>query len=374
MKIVLAPDSFKESITATEATEGMKSGILKVDKNIEILELPMADGGEGTLKAIILANSGEFHEKMVNSPLKEKVLAKFGSYKDTIVIEMAEASGLALVDRTKRDPSYLTTYGTGELIKEALDRKAKNIIITLGGSATNDGGVGILKALGVVFLDKYKNELDDGGLPLKNLHKIDFTNLDKRIFEADIIVACDVNNKLLGNEGASYVFGPQKGASLSLVKELDEALENFSRVVHEQLDLDLNEIVGGGAAGGTGASIIGILKGRMKRGIDVVIESSGFKDRIKGADYIFTGEGGIDGQTILGKTIYGIAREGKKQGIPVIAFAGKVSPECSNLYAEGLSAVFCINKEATTLEVALKSTKENLELAVENVMRLIMLK
>lgn len=371
MRFLLAPDSYKECMTACEASDSMKKGILKVLDDADIIELPMADGGEGTLYSIVNANNGTIVKKEVTGPNGDKVLASFGVYKDTAVIEMAQASGLELVLNEKRNPLYSTTYGTGELIKAALDMNVKNIIITLGGSATNDAGAGMLQALGVKFLDKEGKELEKGGFALGNLEKIDMSGFDRRIHLTKITVACDVTNVLTGKDGASFVFGPQKGADKNMVQFLDKALCHFSKIAKAQFGIDLNIIKGGGAAGGMGAGIVAFMNGSIISGIECVMENVNFDDKLSGVDYIYTGEGSIDGQTVLGKTISGIAKKAKEKGIPVIAFGGRVDKESRNLYLDGVTSLINININNSPLNESLKDGRENLEFAAESITRII---
>ena len=378
MRFILAPDSYKECMTAIEACKAMKRGILKADKNACVSMIPMADGGEGLIDAFKTSIGGEVCTLNVKGPINNNVEARFLLTTDqsdnnkTAVIEMAEASGLSLVKGEGRNPFYTTTYGTGELIKASIDKGIEKIIIGIGGSATNDGGAGVLQALGVKLLDEEGAEIDKGGLALKKLYRIDMTNIDKRIYNIHLIIACDVTNTLLGANGASYIFGPQKGANAQMVKVLDDALSNYAHVVKEQFGKDIAAIKGGGAAGGLGATLIGLLNGEFKSGIDTVIEYSNLEQKIKNADFVFTGEGGIDYQTAYGKTPYGVAKVAKKYSVPVIAFAGNIGDGIDSLYALGITSIIGINRGACSLEKALKYGRENLELAAENVARIIM--
>ncbi len=373
MKIVLAPDSFKESMTAKEVCIAMEKGIRNVRSDVEIVHSPMGDGGEGTLEALVDATDGSMHTLEVTSPLGDKVIGRFGILGDnkTAVIEIAEASGLHLVNKEKRNPLIATSYGTGELIKEALDKGVSKIIIGLGGSATNDGGVGMLQALGVSFKDCNNNEIPFGGGNINKIEDIDISNFDKRIFKVKIEVACDVNNPLTGKNGASEVFARQKGADSNIVKVLDENLVHLAKKVKDILDKDINNVPGAGAAGGIGAALVGFCNGEMKSGIDTVIKYSKLEDKIKDADYVFTGEGSIDFQTKYGKTPIGVAKIAKKYEVPVIAFAGKVGKGIEELYEMGITSVIGILPEIVTIEEALKSGKLNLERSVQNVSRLL---
>ncbi|MBB6714978.1 glycerate kinase [Clostridium gasigenes] len=372
MKFILAPDSFKESMSSKEACDAMERGIKKIIPEAECIKVPMADGGEGTVEALIGATNGTFHKVNVIAPLGNKVEAVFGilGNKKTAVIEMASASGIQLVKRDERNPLITTTFGTGQLIKAALDLGVKHIVVGIGGSATNDGGAGMIQALGGKLLDRKGEEISFGGGALGNLDRIDISELDLRLKDTVIEVACDVTNPLVGETGASAVFGPQKGATEEMVKELDNNLLHFSRIIKETLGKDVAYIEGAGAAGGLGAALLSFLNAELKRGIDLIINHTELKEKIKGADFVFTGEGAIDDQTIYGKTPMGVAKVAKQQGVKTIAFAGKVGEGVDNLYAIGITSIFSIMQGVSNLDNALKDGKENLELAVENVVRL----
>lgn len=373
MKFVLAPDSFKESMTAKEACMAMEKGIIKAMPEAEIIHVSMADGGEGTMQSLVDATGGKIYEVEVTAPLGNKVKAQYGvlGNENIAVIEMAEASGLNLVKRQDRNPLITTTFGTGELIKAVLDRGIKKIIIGLGGSATNDGGIGMLQALGASFKDRNGKELSFGGKSLIDLETIDLSNFDKRIYDVDIEVACDVKNPLVGSNGASYVFAPQKGATEEMVKILDEALLKYSNIVMKTFNKDINNIAGAGAAGGLGAALVGVCNGKLKSGIDLVIKYSLLEEKIKDCDYVFTGEGSIDFQTKFGKTPVGVSKLAKAKGIPVIAFAGNVGDNIDDLYPLGINSVVSIMQGASTLEEALKNGPSNLERTVYNIVKII---
>ena len=373
MKIVLAPDSFKESMTAKEACIAMEKGIKKVLKEAICIHLPMADGGEGTMDSLVDATLGEKYVVEVTDPLGNKINARFGMLGDgeTAVIEMAEASGIHLVDRDKRNPLKTTTFGTGELIKAALDKGAKKIIIGLGGSATNDGGVGMLQALGASFKDKEGNELPFGGGVLSFLEKIDLSNFDRRVFKVEIEVACDVKNPLTGENGASHVFGAQKGATKDMVYILDNSFKHYAEKVKDLLSKEIDNVDGAGAAGGLGAALLGFCNGKMEKGIDLVIKYSKLEEKLKDADLVFTGEGSIDFQTKFGKTPIGVSSMAKKFNIPVIVFAGKIGSGIDELYSLGINSVVGIIPGVMNIDEALKSGKENLERASENIIRII---
>ena len=376
MKFILAPDSFKESMTSKEACNSMERGIKKVLKDAECIKLPMADGGEGTVEALVEATKGKFITSIVTPPIGErKISALYGLLGDgkRAVIEMASASGIGLVKRESRNPMIATTYGTGELILDAMDRGVTNIIIGIGGSATNDGGAGMLMALGVKLLDKSGNEIERGGQALLNLHSIDISNIDKRLKDLTIEVACDVTNPLIGEIGASRVFGPQKGATKEMVEILDMALANYASVIKKDTGIDVAYIEGAGAAGGLGAALLVFLNGELKKGIELVIKHTGLEEVIKGADYVFTGEGAIDSQTIFGKTPMGVASVAKRNNIKTIAFAGKVSEGSENLYDIGINAIFSIMRGVSDIDTALENGQINLEKTTESVVRTLLL-
>lgn len=373
MKFVLAPDSFKESMTSMEACLAMEKGIKKVFKDAECIKVPMADGGEGTVDALVNATEGKFIEIEVTNPLGKKIKANYGILGDgkTAVIEMAKASGIELIDRSERNPYVTTTYGTGEIIKDAVNKGIKHILIGIGGSATNDAGAGMLQALGVKLLDANKEEIAFGGVQLEKIEYIDKCKLDEFLKDVTIEVACDVTNPLVGENGASYIFGPQKGATPEMVKVLDNNLRHFALKVKESFGIDIAHVPGSGAAGGLGGALLGFLNAELRSGIELVIKYTNLEEKIKTSDYVLTGEGSIDGQTIFGKTPVGVSKLGKKYDIPVVAFAGKVEPESSNLYSQGMKSIFSIMRGVETLDDALKNGASNLEKTVESVIRII---
>ncbi|RKO64028.1 glycerate kinase family protein [Caldibacillus debilis] len=370
---VLAPDSFKGSMTAKEVCEAMETGIKKVYPDANCIHVPMADGGEGTVQSLVDATNGTIYEIEVTGPLGNKVTAKYGIMgdKETAVIEMAEASGIQYVTDETKNPMATTTYGTGELIKACLDKGIKKIIIGIGGSATNDGGTGMAEALGVKFLDHQGNKLPRGGGYLDQLYQIDTSNLDPRLQEVSIFVACDVTNPLCGENGASYVFGPQKGATEEMVQILDRNLSHYANVVKKQLGKDVKNIPGAGAAGGLGAGLLIFTQATLQKGIDLVIEYSQLRSKIKNADFVLTGEGGIDFQTQYGKTPYGVAKVAKEYNKKVIAIAGHIGEGIEVLYDKGIDAVFGIIPEAGSLEKILQNGAKNVERTCENIARFI---
>ncbi|WP_154826808.1 glycerate kinase [Clostridium butyricum] len=373
MKFVLATDSFKESITSTQACDVMEKAIKKIKNDAEVVKVPMADGGEGTVEALVNSTGGVFVETEVLNPLGEKIKASYGilGNKETAVIEMAKASGIEFIKREDRNPLITTTYGTGQLIKHAIENGIKHIVIGIGGSATNDGGCGMLQALGVKLLDENNNEISFGGGCLNKIETIDLSSLHSNIKDVTIEVACDVTNPFIGPTGASYIFGPQKGADTEMVELLDKNLEHFADKIKEILNIDIKYVKGAGAAGGLGGALLAFLNAELKSGIELVIKYTNLEDKVKDADYVFTGEGSIDGQTIFGKTPVGVSRIAKKYNVPTIAFGGKVSQDAENLFDEGIIALFSIMRGVESLNEALKNGADNLEKTVENVVRIL---
>ena len=371
MKIVVAPDSFKGTFSAREAADIIERGVVKVFSEARLTKVPMADGGEGTVEALVDATYGKIVKANVTGPLGEKTEAQYGILGDgkTAAIEVAAASGLPLIPRGHANPMNATTFGTGELLKDALDKGCTKFIIGLGGSATNDGGSGLAKALGVRFLDKCGKDIGAGGGSLNKLNSIDIGGIDKRLQNCSFTAACDVDNPLCGESGASYVFGPQKGANSEMVKVLDEGLANFARVAKIHLGKDIKNIPGTGAAGGLGGGLIAFFGARLCRGIDIVIEATQLENKIKDADLVITGEGAMDFQTAYGKTPYGVAQAAKKCGKPVIAIAGCLEKGYETLYDKGFDAIFSTADKPMNLEKAMGDGAVLLENAAERVMR-----
>lgn len=374
MKIVIAPDSFKGSLTARQAADAIERGVRRATPDVDIISIPMADGGEGTVRALVDATGGRLIPVRVTGPLGEPVAATYGILGDgtTAVIEMAEAAGLHLVG-TAPDPLHATTRGVGELILDALGHGAERIIVGLGGSATNDGGAGMAQALGVRLFDADGRNLPGGGAELADLDRIDCTGLDPRVACTPIILASDVTNPLTGPDGASAVFGPQKGATPAMVERLDRALAHYAAVVRRDTGRSVDATPGSGAAGGLGAGFLAFTDATMRSGIDLVIETVGLKERAVCADYCFTGEGRIDGQTQYGKTPMGVARA-MHEAAPacrVIALAGSIGEDAEQLNALGFAAVFGIQSGAVCLQEALAGASRNLERTAEQVMRLL---
>lgn len=371
---VLAPDSFKESMSAKKACEAMERGIRNVLPNAEVIQVPMADGGEGTVDALIDGNGGTKIEVTVSGPLpKEKVMTYYGLLADkkTAVIEMAKANGLELLTEKKRNPLLTSTFGTGEMIKDALDHGVKKIIIGIGGSATNDGGAGMAQALGVHLLDSHGKELPAGGGALSKLSQIDITDLDPRLKKTEIIIASDVTNELVGSNGASVIFGPQKGATPEMVQQLETNLTHYAEIIQKDLGVAIKDRIGGGAAGGLGAGLVVFAGAKMQSGVDIIIQLTKLAGKIAHADYVFTGEGGMDFQTKFGKTPYGVAKVAKQYNKPVFACAGHIGEQIEVLYKEGITAIFGILNKADSLDNALKLGEANLERTVENIVRVL---
>ncbi|OLP67043.1 Glycerate 2-kinase [Bacillus pumilus] len=369
MKIVIAPDSFKESLSAYETASAIERGFRSILPNAEYVKVPMADGGEGTVQSMVDATGGYIVNQVVTGPLGKPVDAFFGMMGDgrTAVIEMAAASGLHLVPPDKRNPFITTSRGTGELMLAALDKGANHLIIGLGGSATNDGGVGMMQGLGASFLDKSGQEISQGGGALHQIASIDLSGLDPRLQATQLEVACDVDNPLTGERGASAVFGPQKGADDEMVQLLEGNLSHFANIAKKQLDVSFYEVEGSGAAGGLGASLLGFLHADLQKGIDIVQKAVHFDDIIKDADLIITGEGRIDRQTIYGKTPIGVAKAAKKHNIPVIGIAGSLSKDCTVVHEYGIDALFSIVPGVTTLSEAMRDGAHHVENTARNI-------
>ncbi|WP_422442044.1 MULTISPECIES: glycerate kinase [unclassified Endozoicomonas] len=368
MKIVIAPDSFKECLTAAQVASAIETGFKEILPDAQCVKVPVADGGEGTLQSLVDATGGHFIEVPVTGPLGHQIQAEFGILGDgtTAVIEMARASGLELVSPDHRDPMIATTQGTGELILSALDRGVEKIIVGIGGSATNDGGAGMMQALGVRLLNDQGKELQCGGGQLSSLSKIDTSNLDQRLQSVEIIAACDVDNPLTGDNGASAIFGPQKGATPDMVKVLDQSLGHFGLIMERDLGVSVCDRPGAGAAGGMGAALLGFLNARLEPGIEIVMAAVDLAEKVKGANLVITGEGRIDGQTAQGKTPVGVARIAKSLDLPVVALAGSVGQGAEAVYAQGIDALFPVVHGAVTLEQALMKGEENLIRAARN--------
>lgn len=358
MRIIIAPDSFKGSLTALEVCQAASKGIATIGLPVECHSVPMADGGEGTVQSLVDATGGVLRHATVTGPLGQPVVATYGVLggEQAAVIEMAAASGLALVAVEQRDPLRATTYGTGELIRAALDDGCRKLIIGIGGSATNDGGLGVAAALGARLLDRAGDPVPPTGAGLAALAKIDVTAMDRRLREIEVRVACDVDNPLVGPMGAAHVYGPQKGATPRAVAALDAGLRNFAAVVERDLGVTVAEMPGAGAAGGLGAGLVAFCGARLERGVQIIAEAVRLRERMAGCDLCLTGEGRIDSQTAFGKTPKGVATVARELGVPVVAFGGAVDPAAPGLN-EHFDAVFSICVEPMALSEAVAPDK-----------------
>ena len=347
MRIAIAPDSFKGSMTASKAAACIEQGLLNVLSGLSIQKIPMADGGEGTARVIVEATRGQMLYRTVRGPLGDSVRAAFGVTGDarTAVIDVAAASGLALLKQHERNPLVTTTYGTGELIRHALHKGVQRVLVGIGGSATNDGGMGMARALGVRFLDGRGHAIPEGGRALRRLRHIDVSGLDPRARNVVIDVACDVNNPLVGSNGAAAVYGPQKGATPQMVRQLDAGLRQLAAVVRESLHKRILTTPGAGAAGGLGGGLMALLDGTLRPGVDVVLEAVNLREKVRGCDLVITGEGRLDGQTMFGKTAAGVARVAQEQGIPVIALCGSIGHNAHRVHDAGVVAYFSALQE-----------------------------
>lgn len=369
MQILIAPDSFKESLSALEVAQAIEAGLREVLPAARYRLLPMADGGEGTVQTLVDATGGQLREVMVTGATGRRIAAHYGLVADQhlAVIEMAAASGLEAVPPAERDPRSATSYGTGELIADALDAGARRFVIGLGGSATNDGGAGMLQALGVRLLDADGRDLSRGGAALARLQRIDASGLDTRIAQCRIDVACDVTNPLLGPRGASAVFGPQKGATPAMVAELDGCLQRLAEALRDDLGQDVAEVPGTGAAGGMGAALLAVLGAQLRPGSEVVADALGLDGAVREADLVITGEGRTDGQTIHGKAPIGVARVAARHGVPVIGLSGALTPDSSAVHEHGIAAVFSAVRSVCTVEEALRDAAANVRATARNI-------
>ena len=375
MKVVIAPQGFKGGISGLEAAQAIARGVAAAVPEAETVLAPVADGGDGTLNALVDATGGQVFNQTVTGPLGQPLEAQWGVMGDgnTAVIEMARASGLALVPQRRRNPRITTTVGTGEILKEALDQGFTRVIVGLGGSATNDGGAGMAGALGARFLDANGRPLPPGGAALSRLASIDTSALHPGLGEASIVAATDVTNPLCGPDGASAVFGPQKGASGEVVLELDAALANFARIVQRDVGVDVADRPGAGAAGGLGAGLMAFAGAQLQSGIDMVCQVLDFDSHLAGADLVITGEGRADRSTIFNKAPVGVARHAQAHGVPTVLLAGGLGPGHEELYGHGIAAVLCIADRPMSFEQSLNRTGELLESAAEQTMRLVLL-
>jgi len=374
MNVLTAIDSFKGSLSAKELSDAIEEGVRKVYPDAIIKKVPIADGGEGTFETLVNGLKGETITLEVHGPLMEKRLARYGLLEDgTAIIEMAESSGLPLVPENKQNPKVTTTYGVGDMIKDAMKKGATKFIIGIGGSATNDAGIGMLASLGYEFLDSNNRPLKPVGENLIHIHTIDDKNRLSALDSCEFLIACDVDNPFFGLNGAAYIYGPQKGAKKEDVLALDEGLKHFAKIIFEYNGIDVSHVEGAGAAGGLGGGFMAFLNGTLKPGIDIVFEKVHLENYIKDSDIIFTGEGKIDYQTVMSKAPIGVAKLGKKYNKTVIGLGGMVTTDAESAYDKGLSAMFSIIHEPLTLEEAMDKTKtyDNTRRTTQQIMQLI---
>lgn len=375
MKVLIAIDSFKGSLSSMEASAEIAAAIIDVYPDADIITLPLADGGEGTVEALVCATGGQLRSVTVSGPIGEPIEASYSILGDgkTAVIEVAAACGLSLVPAERRNPLHTTTYGVGELILDAIRHGCREFVIGLGGSGTNDAGIGMLQALGYRFTDAEGRVVDRGGEALLQVSNIDTTHVAQELRQCVFKIACDVHNPLYGPDGAAYVFAPQKGADPDTVKVLDKGLANFAGVVQRELGQDVQQIPGAGAAGGLGAAFAGFLQGQLQSGIKLVLDTIGLEKKLAGVDLVITGEGKLDGQTAMGKAPLGVAGIAQTYNIPVIALAGGVSKEAASLNDHGITSYFPIVSGPISLEQAMDpvETRQNLRRTVHQLFRLI---
>lgn len=373
MRIIVAPDSFKGSVSAVCTASAMEKGIKAVFPEAEVIKVPIADGGEGTVESLVAATNGQMIYQEVVGPLGNVVQAYWGIMGDgeTAVIEMAAASGLPLVPKEKQDPRITTTYGTGQLIKAALDSGLKKIIIGIGGSATNDGGSGMAQALGAKFLDGGGQELPYGGGFLVNLHDVDLSGMDKRLTDTVIMVACDVDNPLCGPRGASAVYGPQKGASPEMVVELDAALRNFASKAQQATGKDIVDYPGAGAAGGLGAGLLFFTNAKLQPGVEIVLTNTGFESLVRTAQFVITGEGRTDFQTAFGKAPVGVAKLAKKYNVPTVCLSGGLGPGYEDVLQQGIDGLMSTVPCPMTLDECIEGGAELIEMGAKRLCQMI---
>jgi glycerate kinase len=375
MRVVIAPDSFKGSVSATDAAAAMARGVLAVWPDAQVVQVPIADGGEGTVEAMVSATGGRYEETRAMGPLGEPVLAKWGVLGDgrTAVVETAAASGLPLVPPSKRDPRFTTTRGTGELLRAALDKGLRKVVLGLGGSATTDGGAGLLRALGVRFLDANEHDLAEGGAALAGLARVDLSGFDPRVADLELLVACDVDNPLNGPRGAAAVYGPQKGATPAMIPALDAALLRFAQVSEAATGRSVAHLPGAGASGGMGAGLMLFTPARLLPGVGLVLEAVGFDALLEGADLVITGEGRTDGQTAQGKAPVGVAAAAQRRGVPVICLSGGLGPGADDVLSRGIAAVASACPEPMALGEAMDRAAALLEGGAARACRLVRL-
>ncbi len=374
MKIVIAPQGFKGSLTALEIARAIETGIKRAMPDAETVLVPVADGGDGTLQALVDSSGGRIVTSTVTGPLGRLVQAQWGAMGDgvTAVIEMARASGLALIKREERDPLHATTRGTGELVKTALDAGLRRFIVGIGGSATNDGGAGLAQSLGARLLDKSGKDLEPGGAALAHLDRIDVSKMDPRLKESKFTVACDVNNPLCGATGASAIFGPQKGATPEMVKQLDAALGHLADVIRRDIGANVKDRPGAGAAGGLGAGLMAFVDAELRAGVDIMLEAVGLEKLLPGTDLVITGEGQIDRSTVFNKAPVGVAMLAKKRGIPVFALAGSLGDGYQQVHQHGIDAVFSLVNGPMSLDDAMARTSDLISAQAEEIARAVL--
>jgi len=374
MRIVIAPDSFKECLSATQVAFTISGGIKKTVPEAEIICIPIADGGEGTVEALVTATDGKIIQVASVDALNRQIQSFYGILGDgkTVVIEMAAASGIERIAPEERNPMITSTYGTGLLLKAAMEAGFTEIILGIGGSATNDGGAGMGQALGIGLLDRSNNPIDFGGGSIGELHKIDRSNFHPLLRKVKITVACDVQNPLLGPSGATHIYGPQKGATPEMVEILEKNMTHFAQVLYQEFGIDNSNIPGAGAAGGLGAGLMAFCKAEMLSGFNLVSKLTHLEEHIRNASLVITAEGKIDSQTAFGKTISGVAQLGQKYGVPVIALAGIVEGDLKNLYKQGLTSAFAIANRPMSMEESKANAAQLLAETSEQIMRLVL--
>lgn len=375
MKIIIASDSYKGSCSTIEVANSIERGFRRIYKDLDVVKIPVADGGEGTVDALVIGTNGRYEEVEVMGPLGDPLIARYGIIHGEIaVIEMAAASGLTLITKDRLNPLITTTYGTGQLIKAAMEKGIRKILIGLGGSATNDGGVGMAQALGFSFKDEAGKEISFGGGDLGNIVTIDISGANQLLNETEIIAISDVENPLCGASGASFIFGPQKGASKDMVELLDNNLSYFGKLIKDQLGTDVIDVPGAGAAGGLCAGLIAFANSTIQPGIEKVLDIANIDNHLQDADLVITGEGKIDGQSKYGKVPVGVAKKALKYDVPIIAIVGSVGNGASEVYAYGIDLITDIINKPMTLDEAMENVEALLEDAAENVARILKMK
>jgi len=373
VKIVIAPQAFKGSLSALNVANAVQKGVRRIFPDAQILACPVADGGDGTLETLVESSGGKIMETNVADPTGKPIVAQWGAMGDgnTAVIEMARTSGLALLTLEERDPLNATTYGLGEIIVSALNKGFRKFIVGIGGSATNDAGAGMAQALGIKLMDREGRNLVFGGAALQNLSVIDTSSIDQRVLESNFQIACDVNNPLTGPEGASAVYGPQKGATEENVRQLDSALGVFAEVAKRDLGKDISNLEGAGAAGGLGAGMVAFVEGHLRAGVDIVLDTVNLAEKLESADLVITGEGSIDFQTVYNKAPIGVARMAKARGIPTIGISGMLGKNYQIVHNHGIDAALSIANGPISLEESLQNAPSLISEAVEESLRLI---